>query len=485
MAARRRSSSSSARTGRSRASSATASRSSGARSDSGPKIGPDGRASIACPRCNTNYKVPEQHLDSVVTCKNCKTAFTPRRANSGARATRRAGSGGAGPMLLRIGLIASPFVIGLIILMMTQKEKPPAKVEVADDTVYLGSEHAPYQRALAFCKGVAKKENFAIERVLSWPHVWAKSSGKNPNGWNNLSAEDKKAFQDKTFADIYASELGTVFDTHDVTTTELVPVEFPHDAKAMTVTLKFPFKEDRNIGMAVVEHDVQDGDGGWLVHDWKLLSFYKDRRPQLPTREKHKTLKKPKYEEVTIKGQKVKANMGEEVPMDHLESTPPELRKKIDDLIAQVFTQSDSPKAGIMAAQDLQMIGKPAIPRILNALYERPIKTQFEREGAGMMVKTYNLMVGTGVPWFFDDDPTSVFGGTDEDRRKLIRMLFGNWWLHYHKEEGNFQGESDEDLDAAMKAGAEAIDTNRRGVQKAMPPVPKKDDATKEGAAGK
>ncbi len=392
-------------------------------------------------------------------------------------------------MLLRGALILSPILIGALIYGLTKKEKPPEKVEVAAKITKLGSEHAPYQRAAAFCKGIAdKKSVFDIERLVSWPQIWARSTSKQPSGWSLLSQEDQAAFQAETFKAILASDLGTVFDTHDVTTIELVPVEFPDDAKQIKVTLKFPFKEGRNIGMAVVEHDiVNDGPAlGWLIHDWKLVDFYKVRQPKVPTREKHKTLKTPKFgETVELKGKKVKADMAEAVPMDHLEDTPPDVRKRIDDLVAQVFTESDSPKAAITAAKDLQEIGKPAIPRILNALFERPIKTQFEREGAGMLVKTYNLMVGSGVPWFFDNDPESVFGGSDEDRQKLIQMLFANWWRFYHKPDGDFQGETDEDLDAAIKAGAEAIDTGRGKIQKDAPRKPAEPAKEPSKAGGK
>lgn len=374
-------------------------------------------------------------------------------------------------MLLRGALILSPFLIFIVIYQLTKDPPKPVVVEKFEATRILGSEHAPYQRVAAFCNGVAAKQDIAIERTISWPDYWASKTSKNAGAWKLLPPDEKTAFQAATLKGIYESDLGTVFETHDVDVIEHEAVPFPDDAKQIDVTLKFPFKENRNIGMAIVKADVRDGASGWMIHDWELVSFYKDRKPKGPMRKKHKTLKTPKYETITLKGKEVKSNQGEIVPMDHLEDTPPELRKRIDDLIAQVFTESDSPKASVLAAKDLEEIGKPAIPRILHAMYERPCKTQFEREACGMLVKAYNNMVGTGVAWFFDDDPTSVFGATDEDRKKLIRALFGNWWFHYHKEGKNFQGETDEELDAAMEAGAGSIDT---GAKRRGTPPPKK-----------
>lgn len=465
MAARRRSSASKSRSSGRSSSSATRRRgsSAAANANAGPRIGADGKAAINCPRCSTAYKVPEEHLDSVVTCRNCKTAFTPRRASQGAKVNRRAAqSGGAGPTLLRIGLIASPFLIFLILwpyIKPAEKKAPPVK---RDNMRILGAEHAPYQKLAALCKGVAAKQDIAIERVIAWPEYWAAQTKKNVNKWKLLSQDEKSAFQTKTIQAMYAGDLGEAFKVHDVSTIEHEAVPFPDDCQQLSVTLEFPHKENRNIGMATVIGDVRNGANGWLVHSW-TATYYKERkRFKGPTRKKHKTIKAPKYETITLKGKKVKANQGEIVPVPHLESTPPELRKRIDGLIAQVFTQSDSPKSGILAAKELEEIGKPAIPRILHSFYERPIKSQFEREACGMLVKTYNNMVGSGVPWFFDTDPKSAFGASDEDRKKLVKALFGNWWFHYHKEGKNFQGETDEELDAAMEAGASSIDTGKK-----------------------
>lgn len=461
MAARRRSSASKSRSaGRS---STAARRRSGEATSAGPRIGPDGKASINCPRCNTAYKVPEEHLDSVVTCRNCKTAFTPRRAMQGGKVNRRAAqSGGAGPVLLRAGLIASPFLIFMIIWpFIKPPEKKPEPVK-RDSTRILGSEHAPYQKLAAFCKGVAARQDVAVERVIAWAEYWSAQTKKAAGKWKLLTPEEKSAFQTETIQGIYKS-IGPAFEVHDVNTIEHVSIPFPEDAKQLTVTMEFPHKENRNIGMATITGDAQFGSsGGWLLHGWELVSMYKERKPKGPTRKKHKTIKAPTCETITLKGKKVKSNQGEIVPVPHLDDTPPELRKRIDGLIAQVFTESDSPKSGILAAKELEEIGKPAIPRILHAFYERPIKSQFEREACGMLVKTYNNMVGTGVPWFFDNDPKSVFGATDEDRKKLVKALFGNWWFHYHKDGKNFQGETDEELDAAMNAGAKSIDTGRK-----------------------
>ncbi|MHC4960158.1 MAG: hypothetical protein ACYTGN_17525 [Planctomycetota bacterium] len=67
------------------------------------------------------------------------------------------------------------------------------------------------------------------------------------------------------------------------------------------------------------------------------------------------------------KGKKGKSKWDPPVDLAHLEDTPPEMRKKIDDLIKLMF----DPFAGrdsLDAKEQLVAIGKPAFPRVLGAM---------------------------------------------------------------------------------------------------------------------
>ncbi len=459
MAARRRSAASRSRA---RSTPSTRTPAKGSRASATPKTMPranrDGKYPVSCPRCSAKYNVPEEYLDTVVNCKQCKTAFTPRNnvGHGGGKAARRKKGAGAGGGLLKVGFILAPFVLLIIVYNMVQPEKKAA-TKAPPIVPTLGVGHPAFEAFSEFCTAIEKKNEHVIAANLDWDHIYSLEKDKSA-GLNWKLVQDKQAYIDAFIAKLWEKPIKEAFREHGANLREFnSEIEMPKDRKEVTFTLEFANRENRRWGFAKIEGHVKLVDGAWKVEGWKVIDIPMSVRDQIkrrPYRKKHKTLKKPKYETVKIKDKKIKTYQGKIVRMDHLDDTPPELRKKIDKLIALVFTPSDDPGQAGRAVTELQDLGKPAVPRIMNALYEHQCKTQVEREAFNMLVKTYNNIVGSRISFLPDTDVTSTFGGTDEDRKKLIKAVFGNWYFHYHQKAKDFAGETDEELDKAFFKGS-------------------------------
>ena len=458
--------------GSQRRSSAARSRSSGSRSRggrarSGPtststlRAGKDGKYKISCPKCRAEYNVPENYLDNVVQCKHCKSSFTPRNAAKGST-RRQAARGGAGTGLLKVAFIVAPFLLfGLIYKLANSgddKKEPP---KVAVQKRWLTPQDEPYLAFAEFVRGVSKNMPFVVEKKLDWPSIYAATNPEKAKAnWSLQDNKAKSAFMDGHIKGIVEGELGQALKDFDLDG-ELfqTAVLWPKEAKALTFSIEYPHKERRNFGYLKVEGNVEIVGSVWKTKSWKIL-----KRPdpdagrstaKRKRRKKHKTIKAPKRVETTLKGKKIALMQSDIVPVAHLDSTPPDVRKKIDKLIDTVFAPNDAdPRAASQAAFTLQDIGKPAVPRILHSMYERPCKTENDRVAFNMLVKTYNNIVGSSLAFLPGTDLDSTFGGSDEDRLKLMKSVFANWWRHYHKDGKLFEGTSDEELDKAMNEGS-------------------------------
>ena len=459
MAAKRRSSAARSRT--------SGSRPRGGRARSGPtststlKAGRDGKYKVACPRCRAEYNVPEDYLDNVVQCKHCKSSFTPRNAAKGST-RRQATRGGAGTGILKVAFIVAPFLLfGLIYKLANSGDDDKEPQKVVEIKRELTAQDEPYLAFAEFVRGVHKKMPFVIEKKLDWPTIYAASKpAKSKGNWALLENKAKAAFMDTHIKGILEGELGQALQDFDIDGERFEEsVEWPEDAKSLTFTIGYPHKERRGFGYLILEGNVELVGSLWMTKSWKILERPDPDAGRVSAkrkrRKKHKTIKAPKLVETTLKGKKVKLRQTDIVPVAHLESTPPELRKKIDKLVDIVFQPNEEdPRAASQAAFELQDIGKPAVPRILHSMYERPCKTENDRVAFNMLVKTYNNIVGSSLAFLPGTDLDSTFGGSDEDRLKLMKSVFANWWFHYHKDGKLFEGTSDEELDKAMNEGS-------------------------------
>jgi hypothetical protein len=111
-------------------------------------------------------------------------------------------------------------------------------------------------------------------------------------------------------------------------------------------------------------------------------------------------------------------------PLGHLESTPPELRERIDRLVDTAVNLSLTVEAD-EAREDLIEIRKPAIPRILNRFVGLDMTDMDHIQMANILHQTLREMTGydkiTFSPMNAEDDLQKRF------REAAIRFWF-QWW---------------------------------------------------------
>ena len=180
---------------------------------------------------------------------------------------------------------------------------------------------------------------------------------------------------------------------------------------------------------------------GWKAHGWARVLSKDEQRQQINASRG--------YEVVTREdGTRIKE--ADTRALGHLESTPQELREKIDELHATMI--GDTGLMGTRAARDLVQIGKPAIPILLNDLHENAHVTQEDVIRGKIVTDALREITGKRFGYNPDLDPDSAFGSTDELRLSAVRQWFA-WWASW--EDRFEERREEEDALEALEAGNE------------------------------
>ncbi len=433
----------------------------------------DGKYPVTCPRCAASYKVPEAYLDQAVTCKHCKTAFTPRHAlGHGQRSKGKRGGPPKG--VLQLALFGVLVLLVVIIYNNVVENEKPEIVSTADTRRFLETRSEPFQAWQKLCLGVQKKDRQAVGTALAWEVVWEANKKKSDGSWALTPSDQKLAFKESYATELFKGSpppapeepgkrpppipwtLARAFELCEAEWFKFdQAVLWPVDVKHLDFDVRYSSRDRPALTAAEGQISVHviETNGNWKVKSWEIKHLPSPARKKRK-KIRHKTIKAPKWEEVTIKGQKLKTYQGEVVPVPHEDGTPLDLRREIDKVIDTVFTPNeDDPKAASVASMRLLDIGKPAVCRILNAFYERRPKTRFDIEAFNILMKAFNNLAGASIDFLPDPDPQSSFGGTDKDREILVKAAFGHWYWNFWKKEQDLTGETDDALDKAMQEG--------------------------------
>jgi hypothetical protein len=363
-------------------------------------------------------------------------------------------------------------------------EEEPKKEEPIKIVRMLRTVDEPFTVYTEFSRGVANDNAQLIMANVAWESFYTRGKEPTAVAWGLLAPDQVRAFQDKFIKDLQQSDLKKAFVMADIEAYSFHGAEqpWPEGTKEFRFAVKYPDRDNPIYGQAIVEAHTKLYGGVWKVEDWKVLELPPPKKEKAPRHKPHATIAKPKVEEIEIKGRKLRAEQSDPAPVPHDESTPAALREEIDKLIASIFTPSDDPKIAIRAQRRLEEIGVPAAGRLLNACFEIRGSTGHEREGLHIVVKTFGRITGCPVAEYLPGDAAdSTFGGSDEDRLKLLKRIFGWWYWEYNKPVESRQT-SDEDLDKAMESGSGSKRPPAPPKKEAEPPKapePPKKDAEK------
>ncbi|PIE21947.1 MAG: hypothetical protein CSA62_14860 [Planctomycetota bacterium] len=392
--------------------------------------GRDGRVHIPCPKCGTTYALPPSAIDKRLTCKNCKSSFTPKVA-----ATQKRNSAQKqmkGPLVFG-GILL--LVVALLFAIPRGKEEAPQKPK-GPVKQYLKNSSPPVRAFRDFIEAIASKDRISFWAALELAqHYNLVHRGKKRLAWIANSKAKKDAFREELITSLFEGEEGRIFRDFEFSSVEEqeLPEKLGKEPFDFTIELG-PRVPSAYRGFARLRAWCIKKPSGWRALKWKVLDYPQAAGEQPPAKPKAKKKKKKKRsagaktEEGKAKSKKAEREQVQPGPLGHLESTPPALRRKIDEWIATLMDPDVPFKKMTAARSGLIESGKPAIPRLLNKLYESKGSGAEEASSLNLIVRCLRELSG-GISFGFN---ISMEGGHDsaryqEMRQEVVKKWY-QWW---------------------------------------------------------
>lgn len=383
----------------------------------------EGRRTVGCPSCGTEYRVPNDLLGEQMTCQSCGRAFVPNAVS--ARTARKQNN--AQPFILGGALLAF-MIIGLM-LISGGGEKPVQQQQERPRPVETGM------------------KNSRVRDVAEWAEALA--SG---NRFKLSSTTDVGGFV--TFFEIGLVD-GTASDRERMVLDRLL-----EDPK--TAVLR-----DSYVGFGKIDRDAAEADQGTVRLDLSIKEEAQKRwsqptatydvaflvqggrakvtgftavyepppratpKPRGPKPVKHEVIGEAGDVEREYGGVKTTVREAELKPLPHMEGTSPDVQQKIDAHIATLIDLEGAGGAANMAARRLKDIGKPAVPRLLNKLYELVVGNATSLQDQHTVLQIRRVTMGledvTGQRFGFDPSVLESQTSSQDYRLSSLRQWYGYW----------------------------------------------------------
>ncbi len=390
----------------------------------------DGRYRVPCPNCGTTYAIVEDHLDSRLTCKNCKSGFTPRTILERPSRVKRK-SPIKGPLIFG-AVVVGFFIILAIVNSGGNKPTKPPRTNSQPSMVNLDLSHPAWQAYNEFHQAIADKNAVSLATRYDFASDWEQHKETGASSWKFLTQKEQGDYRLSVQKRLFETEAGAYF--RDMDPGEPSPIAIKRDAKTATfVATGFP-RDEKWTGRSEIQVDVIKKDGIWKVSSFKVLHIPKKPRAKVRhSKNRHPKISKPKLQKVKIGNETYKVAVSKATALPHLESTPASLRKEIDDLLDVLIDPSAPFRKMRHARTRLVEIAKPAVPRILTKMYENKGKTQADRESLRLLIDVFNDITGAGLVYTpgRPDDPN--FGSPEVLRKTAIGKAFAFWYMNFKK----------------------------------------------------
>ena len=396
----------------------------------------DGRYRVPCPNCGTAYALPESALEKRLTCKNCKSVFTPKTAMKRGRPQTK--NQMKAPLIFGGVLVLA--IVVIFAISGRGKEEPEAPKE--PEKQYLKYSSRPVAAFRSFNEAVANKSEIGLwshlDLAAHYDHV---HRGKKPVAWAYKPDAEKNAFKETLKENLFGLDEGLVFRDFEFSTLERQELpEKPTKAPfAFNVELA-PRIQGAYVDYAKLRVWTVERDGIHRVLKWELLQMPKKGRVRQDSgsggkKERPAGVEKPKLETVTVNGKKTRIEQSEPSPLGHLDGTPPGLQRQIDTWIGLLMDPGADFRKQRDAENSLVETGKPAIPRLLNKFYETRGTDEDELIGLGLVVQTLRRLSGGNAFGFSPQMEGANAELYKKMRHKAMRSWYAWWWRNAHKKE--------------------------------------------------
>jgi hypothetical protein len=444
-----------------------------------PRTRADGKVDVFCPQCGAQYRIAGDALETKLQCGECDRTFFPKTA-VGKRPRPKDNSKAYFGVAAAVVLIIGSFV--LIKSGGTARAAPPTAPE--EKSVDLA--HNPRTlRIVAWAQRVAAGDSMSI-RDGSDMEAMQKFFGIEPDKSYAATAggdrdqldaailaafkTDKKTRFFRQMSCDYGTltdPIGATADTGSVVLNLSPKPEFTYYNQRARCDIVVDFRIDKASDMPKVT--------GWQV---KMPPLFNGRDPEKPLGEDeyipHAKIAAPK---VVTGADGITNTESPPVALDHLPETPADMRKQIDDAVAEIIRSADPDSPGPLFNRTVAKMktfllpggdpekdaGRPAVPRLLNAMYEMYGDVAANNMKLSQVDRCLRQL--TGCAFDYQVTPSADPNKDNAVRQAAIRRWFA-FWQHYHK--GNFTKliEKEEDLTMPKatndKASAPKVDPKKK-----------------------
>ena len=390
----------------------------------------DGRYRLSCPNCGTNYAIAEDHLDSRLTCKSCKSGFTPRTVLERPSRVKKKNPI-KGPLIFG-GVVIGFFVLLFIINSGGKKPEKPLQPRAKPRMVNIDLSHPAWLAYEEFHQAIADKNAVTLATRFDFASNWEREKPQGATSWSFLPQKEQEAYRLKVQKRLFETKEGDYF--REMNPGEPTPVALKREATQASFVATGSPRDEKWNGMSEIQVEVVKKDGIWKVAGFKVLHIPKKPRAKvLRGKNRHPKISRPKVKAVKIGNKTYKVAVSKATSLPHLASTPQALRKEIDDLLEVLIDPSAPFKKMSHARTRLTEIGKPAVPRILTKMYENKGATQADRESLRLLIDVFNDITGAALVYTpgRPDDPN--FGSPEVLRKTAIGKAFAFWYMNFKK----------------------------------------------------
>ena len=382
-------------------------------------------------------------MEAKIQCGDCQRTFFPKSVVG-----KRPKAKDYTKVYVGFGA-AVVFIVGTLALMGRSPEAPPPRPTATADNAARQLEidrSARQEQAMRWARAVAASDMTTLRNYSDLGEV-AKTLGVD-------AALTGEAREQAILAALQKHEATRLF-----TEMECVSADVPVDAVkngSGSVTFYFGAKPgdkvyDKTAGAQVASAWRMDGSqmrlGAFVLSVKPIL---RGRRPgdEAKTFTPSAEIAKPKAAETTRGDKTVKVTESDPVAISHLADTPEPLRQKIDKLVQDVIASADPESPGQLwgrATAELKKIGKPAMPRLINALHDLYPDVQGNNQKISQV--TRSLLDLTGMAFAYDVRGTGDASKDKAARESVIRQWFAWWWRY-----------ANDDFEAAIDKGDDLLD---------------------------
>ena len=373
-------------------------------------------------------------MDNRVQCRHCHRVFSPR-ATFGAR--RRPQVGAATFIWAGVGVVAL-IGIGVLIKQLGTRE-PAARTVATPRAMDIGWNNPRIAAIRRWVTAVAAGESFGIETGADLADLQGFLAIPSERRLRNAFPEEKKELTAKILAALATAEQARVFREFEITHGKLGDESMAESNTGQAI-LYFEHRDRRIRGAASVSIDFRMDDGTPLVTRWEVLSAPKlaaltadgGNTEDLAAGASvtHPQISAPQSVKTVLSGSQLTITESELVPLQHLPDTPAELRTEIDELI-ETLLDTDGPGALANRAIDqLDDIGRPAIPRLLNQL--QALSSDLDGNNFKLTRIDRALRVMTGRSFGYNPGTHLVQPEEISDQRSSALKQWYAWWFKYH-----------------------------------------------------